>query len=179
MKILKKSALLITIILSIVMLFSISSFAQNYESNNTSKTKNGKYIAYVYNDKGTVIEKEIVPTIQEGNNWIESKGIRGIVYLGNNLKAVAGIELEGIAIDFMSKENYIIDIKHYKNKYDKKVLAIQKILNHLGFKIKEDGYYGKNTYSAIKEFQSKEHLMADGIVGKNTLEYLARAAKIK
>jgi len=161
------------------MLLSISSFAQNHESNNTSKIKSGKYIAYVYNDKGIVAEKETVSTIQAGNNWIKSKGIRGIVSLKNNPKAMVGLEIEGIAIDFTLKENYIIDMKYYKNKYDKKVLAIQKILNHLGFKIKEDGYYGKNTYSAIKEFQSREHLMVDGIVGKNTLEYLAHAAKIK
>ncbi|AFK87380.1 MULTISPECIES: peptidoglycan-binding domain-containing protein [Thermoanaerobacterium] len=176
MKLLKKSTLFITLVLSIIILFSISSFAQNYQSNNI---KDSKYIAYAYNDKGAVEEKKVVSTIQEGNNWIKSKGIRGIICLKNNSKTVAGIELEGIAIDFTSNQKYVINMKYYKNKYDKKVLALQKILNYLGFKLKEDGYYGENTYYAVKKFQAKEHLTVDGIVGKNTLECLACAAKIK
>lgn len=33
-----------------------------------------------------------------------------------------------------------------------------------------DGSYGKNTYNAVKDFQSKHGLIADGICGKNTFE---------
>lgn len=179
MKTLKKSILLTIVVLSITMLFSVSSFAQDQQSNNTAETKSSKYIAYVYKDDGSVAENKVVSTIQEGDDWIKDKGLRGMICLESDPKAVVGIELEGTAIDFTPKTKYVISMKYYKSKYDKRVLAIQKALNYLGYKIKEDGYYGKNTCSAVEKFQKEQHLKADGIIGKSTFEYLAHSAKTK
>lgn len=51
------------------------------------------------------------------------------------------------------------------------VLELQKALNKLGAspKLIEDGKMGKNTINSIKEFQRKNGLGDDGIVGKYTL----------
>jgi len=39
-------------------------------------------------------------------------------------------------------------------------------------KIKDDGFFGSNTDKAVKEFQAKNKLTVDGIVGKKTAELL-------
>jgi len=47
------------------------------------------------------------------------------------------------------------------------VKAIQKAL-----KIKVDGYYGSDTDKAVKDFQARNRLTVDGVVGKKTAELL-------
>ena len=42
----------------------------------------------------------------------------------------------------------------------------------LGLKLVVDGVFGENTYKAVREFQKINNLLADGIVGKNTLASL-------
>jgi hypothetical protein len=49
------------------------------------------------------------------------------------------------------------------NEIDSLVQGIQIQLNALGYKVgKADGILGKNTISAIKKFQTKNHLLVDG-----------------
>lgn len=38
------------------------------------------------------------------------------------------------------------------------------------YKISADGEFGINTENAVKDFQSKNRLIVDGIAGKNTFE---------
>jgi N-acetylmuramoyl-L-alanine amidase len=60
------------------------------------------------------------------------------------------------------------------------VKTLQRILNALGYKGKNgkvltvDGIFGANCEFAVKNFQMKESLSADGIVGKNTWNKLLR-----
>ena len=51
---------------------------------------------------------------------------------------------------------------------DMGTLEIQKELNKHGYNLAEDGVYGPKTTQAIKNFQSKNGLAVDGIVGKQT-----------
>ena len=57
---------------------------------------------------------------------------------------------------------------------------VQHRLNLLGFKGKygqalvEDGYFGENTDWAVHEYQKARNLVADGFVGKNTVEWLLK-----
>jgi peptidoglycan hydrolase-like protein with peptidoglycan-binding domain len=44
-----------------------------------------------------------------------------------------------------------------------------------GYQVTIDGDYGKNTLSAVKEFQKAKKLSVDGIVGKNTRTALQKA----
>ena len=48
------------------------------------------------------------------------------------------------------------------------VKELQKILNQSGYKLTEDGIFGANTQKAVKDYQTKNGLTVDGIVGTNT-----------
>jgi len=52
------------------------------------------------------------------------------------------------------------------------VKSLQKRLNVYGFKVKTDGNYNKATSNAVKKFQRRKHLDADGIVGPVTYKAL-------
>ena len=48
------------------------------------------------------------------------------------------------------------------------VYLLQFILNQMGYSLVVDGKFGPNTASAVRDFQSKNNLTVDGIVGQNT-----------
>lgn len=52
------------------------------------------------------------------------------------------------------------------------VKQLQTSLNENGYNLKVDGFYGIKTFNAVKDFQSKNGLKADGIAGPLTLEKL-------
>lgn len=54
---------------------------------------------------------------------------------------------------------------------------IQERLNSVGFKLSEDGIFGGGTENAVKVFQRNRGLSADGIVGKNTWDWLLRGTR--
>ncbi|MBR6187203.1 MAG: SH3 domain-containing protein [Clostridia bacterium] len=53
------------------------------------------------------------------------------------------------------------------------VLQMQLALQSLGYSIKTDGKYGKDTVAVVKEFQRDYKLTADGVAGSNTLSLLS------
>jgi 3D (Asp-Asp-Asp) domain-containing protein len=56
-----------------------------------------------------------------------------------------------------------------------KVQAVQTMLSEKGFYSGAiDGIFGKYTLEAVKEFQRSQGLVADGIVGYDTYQYLSR-----
>ena len=48
------------------------------------------------------------------------------------------------------------------------VTELQKLLNKNGYRLAEDGVFGTKTQSAVKDYQQKNNLSVDGIVGTNT-----------
>ena len=48
------------------------------------------------------------------------------------------------------------------------VKELQEALNKNGYKLDVDGVFGSKTQAAVKDYQSKNNLQVDGIVGKNT-----------
>ena len=52
------------------------------------------------------------------------------------------------------------------------VKSIQNLLISKGYKLVADGDFGNNTKNAVIDFQSKNGLVADGVVGSKTLERL-------
>lgn len=56
------------------------------------------------------------------------------------------------------------------------VKTLQKMLNNNGYSLDVDGNFGPKTQAAVKEYQKKNNLAVDGIVGKNTWGALNSAA---
>lgn len=54
---------------------------------------------------------------------------------------------------------------------------IQERLNSVGFHISIDGVFGGGTENAVKVFQRNRELSADGIVGRNTWEWLLKGTR--
>ena len=52
------------------------------------------------------------------------------------------------------------------------VYLLQFILSQLGYNLSIDGIFGANTLSAVQDFQTKNGLTVDGIVGPNSWQYL-------
>ena len=52
------------------------------------------------------------------------------------------------------------------------VKLVQTLLNSFGYELEVDGIFGRGTLNAVKDFQSKNGLAADGVVGPKTLAKL-------
>lgn len=65
---------------------------------------------------------------------------------------------------------YIITVKNVlrKGMFGLNVVALQKILNKLGFNLKEDGSFGTFTETAVKNIQNKVGVKSDGAYGPVT-----------
>ena len=55
------------------------------------------------------------------------------------------------------------------------VKDLQKLLNQNGYSLSEDGIFGSQTQSAVKDYQKKNNLAVDGIVGNKTWSALTGA----
>lgn len=56
------------------------------------------------------------------------------------------------------------------------VTELQKLLNQNGYSLDEDGIFGTKTQAAVKDYQQKNKLDVDGIVGNNTWGALTKAS---
>lgn len=54
------------------------------------------------------------------------------------------------------------------------VLEVQRKLNALGYGLAEDGSYGRATEAAVRDYQTKNNLKIDGVVGTNTWGLLSQ-----
>ena len=55
------------------------------------------------------------------------------------------------------------------------VTELQKLLNNNGYSLDVDGVFGSKTQAAVKDYQQKNNLSVDGIVGNNTWGALSKA----
>ena len=62
----------------------------------------------------------------------------------------------------------------YGCKPAERVLRIQYMLKSLGYKVSQDGYFGKTTREQLIEFQKDKGLAADGVAGESTIKALIR-----
>ena len=65
----------------------------------------------------------------------------------------------------------------YGSSDKKTVTELQKLLNQNGYSLAEDGVFGNQTKKAVQEYQQKNGLAVDGIVGSQTWGALTKAAE--
>ncbi|MEX1308611.1 MAG: peptidoglycan-binding protein [Eubacteriales bacterium] len=78
--------------------------------------------------------------------------------------------------DFEDRAAQVFNTTRFQDKGNR-VADIQKRLIELGYKIKQDGKYGKNTFAAVTAFQKANALDTDGICGINTFLMLEQKKK--
>ena len=59
------------------------------------------------------------------------------------------------------------------------VKALQEALVALGYDLDIDGFFGKDTFSKVLDFQNKSGIARDGVVGKNTFNALIKTLQEK
>lgn len=75
---------------------------------------------------------------------------------------------------FEDREAEVFNTTRFRDK-GVRVATVQGMLIDLGYKIKQDGKYGKNTVVAVKAFQEANELETDGICGIETFLMLEQA----
>lgn len=90
-----------------------------------------------------------------------------------------------MAIDETTQHTYIADVIGDVVGYghqtqdvhgDQAVTCLQSLLNHLGYNLEVDGYFGPKTQNAVLDFQDKHGLSRDGITGPLTWQAMLKAA---
>ncbi|MCE4093210.1 peptidoglycan-binding domain-containing protein [Priestia aryabhattai] len=115
------------------------------------------------------------PLTEKGSyDWIKANGTKGYVQDGQRGGTTLGVVLNNITIDFSYK--YVVKLS-YSGNNPSQVKAVQSTLKCLGYDPGSvDGVFGPSTDSAVKAFQRRRGLPADGVVGKKTYHVLSYAA---
>lgn len=95
-------------------------------------------------------------------------------------KEIQFIEQNGIDIETYNqklridkiKKLYNTNVKLYNGSKNAIIYEVQKELNKKGYKIQIDGVYRIETFNAIKSFEEKNNLLADGYLDDLTLEMM-------
>jgi peptidoglycan hydrolase-like protein with peptidoglycan-binding domain len=83
----------------------------------------------------------------------------------------------------MSQSRVIVEKENFqtleKGQNGTMVYIVQKILNHIGYSMEENGIFSENMETIVKEFQStRDNLVVDGIVGYQTMKEMDEASNI-
>lgn len=95
-------------------------------------------------------------------------------------KEIKFIEQKGITIEAYNqkkrvekiKKLYNSNIKLYNGSKNAIIYEVQKELNKRGYKVEIDGVYRIETFNAIKSFEEKNNLLADGYLDDLTIELM-------
>jgi len=83
----------------------------------------------------------------------------------------------------MSQSRVVVEKENFqtleKGQNGTMVYIVQKILNHIGYSMEENGIFSENMETIVKEFQStRDNLVVDGIVGYQTMKEMDEASNI-
>lgn len=168
MKNYKRFLSILAVVLTLTMGFSQTAFAASYgfSAYDSLGAAHGGNIGYSY------VDTALNALIDWGKTNGYSNG-KGYVFEVGNSSVAVGVVLADTPINYANGD--YVRSKSVSG-YDTKTLAIQKALKALNYSVVADGYFGTNTESAVKAFQTKHGLTADGIVGKGTYYQLSKAS---
>lgn len=96
-------------------------------------------------------------------------------YVNTNMSCITKYDLDKYDwnnIQSVSNPYRLTDSIIKKGSKGESVKWLQYELNKHGYKLSVDGDFGAKTEAAVRDFQSKNKLVVDGIVGKNTIRSL-------
>lgn len=96
-------------------------------------------------------------------------------YVNTNMSCITKYDLDKYDwnnVQSVSNPYVLSDSIIKKGSKGESVKWLQYELNKRGYKLSVDGDFGAKTEAAVKDFQSKNKLVVDGIVGKNTIRSL-------
>jgi lysozyme family protein len=96
-------------------------------------------------------------------------------YVNTNMSCITKYDLDKYDwnnVQSVSNPYVLSDSIIKKGSKGESVKWLQYELNKRGYKLSVDGDFGTKTEAAVKDFQSKNKLVVDGIVGKNTIRSL-------
>lgn len=96
-------------------------------------------------------------------------------YVSTNMSCITKYDLDKYDwnnIQSVSNPYRLTDSIIKKGSKGESVKWLQYELNKHGYKLSVDGDFGAKTEAAVRDFQSKNKLVVDGIVGKNTIRSL-------
>lgn len=96
-------------------------------------------------------------------------------YYKGDIDGIEGILTINSYMEFQKNNNLDVD-GIYGQKTNAKLIScikdIQQLLNKFDYKLETDGIVGNKTITAIKDFQARNDLIVDGIIGNNTYKKL-------
>lgn len=96
-------------------------------------------------------------------------------YYKGAIDGIEGVLTINSYMEFQRNNNLAVD-GIYGQKTNTKLIScikdVQQLLNKFDYKLEIDGIVGNKTITAIKDFQDKNNLIADGIIGNNTYKKL-------
>lgn len=87
-------------------------------------------------------------------------------------KIYTSSQVKSIVAETQNKQQTIVKTTFKRGDTGNKVKEIQQKLNRFGYKLYVDGNFGSLTYNAVVDFQMKNNLLKDGIVGSLTMKKL-------
>ncbi|MBR2969840.1 MAG: peptidoglycan-binding protein [Clostridia bacterium] len=100
-------------------------------------------------------------------NFEEAKLMLNPIFVSNVGEGACNGVCQYLGVPYVARElnNYPTIRQNSSGNF---VTILQYLLNQYGYDLDIDGKFGTNTLRAVQDFQTKNKLVADGIVGKNT-----------
>lgn len=116
------------------------------------------------------------PTPTQNNNTVKSNYDAWVARLQSELNAQFH---KGLVVDGLKGPKTLSACVTVKRGAKGNITKlIQERLNSVGFSLSTDGKFGGGTERAVKVFQKNRGLIQDGIVGRNTWDWLLRGTKM-
>lgn len=115
------------------------------------------------------------PTLTKNNNTVKTNYDGWVARLQSELNAQFH---KGLVVDGLKGPKTLSACVTVKRGAQGNITKlIQERLNSVGFSLSTDGKFGSGTERAVKVFQKNRGLIQDGVVGRNTWDWLLRGTK--